>query len=83
MLRQEIGWFDEERNSSGALTTRLASDAGHVQGVSVCTRLFVCLCVCLFVCLCVCLCVCMCVCAVVQDWTSGLAIDAREQFTNY
>ena len=33
MLRQEIGWFDEERNSSGALTTRLSSDAGQVQGV--------------------------------------------------
>lgn len=34
MLRQEVGWFDEEKNSTGALTTRLASDAGHVQGVS-------------------------------------------------
>ena len=34
MLRQEIGWFDDERNSTGALTTRLASDAGQVQGVS-------------------------------------------------
>ena len=34
MLRQEIGWYDEERNSTGALTTRLASDAGQVQGVS-------------------------------------------------
>ena len=34
MLRQEIGWFDEERNSTGALTTRLANDAGQVQGVS-------------------------------------------------
>ena len=33
-MRQEIGWFDDERNSSGALTTRLAHDAGQVQGVS-------------------------------------------------
>ena len=33
MLRQEVSWFDEERNSTGALTTRLASDAGQVQGV--------------------------------------------------
>lgn len=32
MLRQEIGWFDEERNSSGALITRLADDAAKVQG---------------------------------------------------
>ena len=34
MLRQEIGWFDEERNSSGALTTRLADDASKVQGIT-------------------------------------------------
>ena len=34
MLRQEIGWFDDEQNSTGALTTRLASDASRVQGVS-------------------------------------------------
>lgn len=34
-LRQEIGWYDDERNSTGALTTRLAHDAGQVQGVSV------------------------------------------------
>ena len=33
MLRQEMGWHDDERNSTGALTTRLASDAGEVQGV--------------------------------------------------
>ena len=33
MLRQEVSWFDDERNSTGALTTRLASDAGQVQGV--------------------------------------------------
>ena len=34
MLRQEMGWHDDERNSTGALTTRLANDAGEVQGVS-------------------------------------------------
>ena len=34
MLRQEIGWFDEERNSTGALTTRLADDAAKVQGAA-------------------------------------------------
>jgi len=34
MLRQEMGWHDEERNATGALTTRLANDAGQVQGVS-------------------------------------------------
>ena len=34
ILRQEIGWFDNERNSSGILATRLAQDASRVQGVS-------------------------------------------------
>lgn len=34
MLKQEIGWFDDPRNSPGALTTRLATDASMVQGVS-------------------------------------------------
>ncbi len=34
MLRQEIGWFDEECNSSGALTTRLADDAAKIQGAT-------------------------------------------------
>ena len=33
MLRQEIGWYDEEKNSTGALTTRLANDAGQVKEV--------------------------------------------------
>ena len=33
-MRQEIGWFDDPRNSPGALTTRLATDASMVQGVS-------------------------------------------------
>ena len=34
MLRQEIGWFDEERNSSGALTIQLADDAAKIQGAT-------------------------------------------------
>lgn len=34
MLKQEVGWFDDPRNSPGALTTRLATDASMVQGVS-------------------------------------------------
>ena len=34
MLGQDIGWFDDLRNSPGALTTRLATDASQVQGVS-------------------------------------------------
>lgn len=34
MLRQEMGWFDEEKHSTGALTTRLSEDAAQVQGVS-------------------------------------------------
>lgn len=34
MLKQEIGWFDDPENSPGALTTRLATDASMVQGVS-------------------------------------------------
>nr|XP_025949621.1 bile salt export pump isoform X1 [Dromaius novaehollandiae] len=34
MLGQEIGWFDDQRNSAGALTTRLATDASQVQGAT-------------------------------------------------
>ncbi len=34
VLRQEISWFDQERNSTGALTTRLADDAAQVQGAT-------------------------------------------------
>ncbi|KAM8966761.1 ATP-dependent translocase ABCB1 [Pelodytes ibericus] len=34
MLRQEIGWFDDKKNSTGALTTRLATDASQVQGAT-------------------------------------------------
>ncbi|CAK4421680.1 unnamed protein product [Aphanomyces euteiches] len=31
MLRQDIGWFDDATNSSGALTTRLATDSGAIR----------------------------------------------------
>ena len=34
MLEQEIGWFDEQRNSTGALCSRLSSDASKVQGAT-------------------------------------------------
>ncbi|XP_017163834.1 bile salt export pump isoform X2 [Poecilia reticulata] len=34
MMGQEIGWFDDHRNSPGALTTRLATDASQVQGAT-------------------------------------------------
>ncbi|XP_037542359.1 bile salt export pump [Nematolebias whitei] len=34
MLKQEIGWFDDPRNSPGALTTRLATDASMIQGAT-------------------------------------------------
>ncbi|XP_051921755.1 ATP-binding cassette, sub-family B (MDR/TAP), member 4 isoform X3 [Hippocampus zosterae] len=34
MMRQDLGWFDNHKNSVGALTTRLATDAAQVQGVT-------------------------------------------------
>ncbi|XP_040532614.1 bile salt export pump isoform X4 [Gallus gallus] len=34
MLGQDVGWFDDRRNSPGALTTRLATDASQVQGAT-------------------------------------------------
>nr|KAF6493312.1 ATP binding cassette subfamily B member 11 [Rousettus aegyptiacus] len=34
ILGQNIGWFDDIRNSPGALTTRLATDASQVQGAA-------------------------------------------------
>ncbi|XP_029307520.1 ATP-dependent translocase ABCB1 [Cottoperca gobio] len=34
MMRQDLGWFDNPKNSVGALTTRLASDAAQVQGAT-------------------------------------------------
>ena len=34
ILKQEIGYFDDEKNGVGRLTSRLASDASLVKGVS-------------------------------------------------
>ena len=34
MVEQEIGWFDEQRNSTGALCSRLSNDASKVQGAT-------------------------------------------------
>ncbi|XP_068971412.1 multidrug resistance protein homolog 49 isoform X1 [Bombus flavifrons] len=34
MLRQEMGWYDEDTNSVGALCARLSTDAGAVQGAT-------------------------------------------------
>ncbi|XP_066210393.1 ATP-dependent translocase ABCB1 [Saccopteryx leptura] len=32
ILRQDVSWFDDPKNTTGALTTRLANDAGQVKG---------------------------------------------------
>ncbi|KAI4570341.1 hypothetical protein MJG53_006319 [Ovis ammon polii x Ovis aries] len=32
MLRQDVSWFDDPKNTMGALTTRLANDAAQVKG---------------------------------------------------
>ncbi|GAB9470853.1 hypothetical protein Gpo141_00008086 [Globisporangium polare] len=34
MLRQEVGWFDLDENSSGALTARLATDCAILQSMT-------------------------------------------------
>lgn len=34
MLRQDMAWFDDPKNSTGALTTRLANDASQVKGAT-------------------------------------------------
>ncbi|XP_037800231.1 ATP-dependent translocase ABCB1-like [Penaeus monodon] len=34
MVRQEVGWFDEERNSVGALCSKLSGDASAIQGAT-------------------------------------------------
>ncbi|XP_053323160.1 ATP-binding cassette sub-family B member 5 [Spea bombifrons] len=31
ILRQDISWFDDKKNNTGALTTRLATDASQIQ----------------------------------------------------
>ena len=35
LLRQEVAYFDDEKNSTGALCTRLSTEASIVQGVSI------------------------------------------------
>jgi len=34
MLKQDIGWFDDRSNQTGALTARLAMDASYVRGMA-------------------------------------------------
>uniref|UniRef100_A0A8C2XTU1 ATP binding cassette subfamily B member 1 n=1 Tax=Cyclopterus lumpus TaxID=8103 RepID=A0A8C2XTU1_CYCLU len=34
MMRQDLSWYDNHKNSVGALTTRLATDAAQVQGAT-------------------------------------------------
>ncbi|NXL83875.1 MDR3 protein, partial [Alectura lathami] len=34
MLRQDMAWFDDSKNSTGALTARLANDASQVKGAT-------------------------------------------------
>ncbi|XP_028607313.2 ATP-dependent translocase ABCB1 isoform X1 [Podarcis muralis] len=34
MLRQDVAWFDDPKNNTGALTTRLALDASEVKGAT-------------------------------------------------
>lgn len=34
LLKQEVAYFDDEKNSVGALCSRLAGDCSNVQGVS-------------------------------------------------
>jgi ATP-binding cassette, subfamily B (MDR/TAP), member 1 len=34
MLTQEVAWYDDPKNSTGALCSRLSGDAASVQGVS-------------------------------------------------
>ncbi|XP_074122726.1 ATP-dependent translocase ABCB1 isoform X2 [Sminthopsis crassicaudata] len=34
MLRQDVSWFDDPKNTTGALTTRLATDASQVKGAT-------------------------------------------------
>nr|XP_006812790.1 PREDICTED: multidrug resistance protein 1-like [Saccoglossus kowalevskii] len=34
ILRQDIGWFDDPRHNTGALTTRLATDASNIKNAT-------------------------------------------------
>ena len=38
MLKQEMGWFDQPNNNTGALCSRLSADAAAIQGVRKITR---------------------------------------------
>jgi ATP-binding cassette subfamily B (MDR/TAP) protein 1 len=40
MVHQEMGWFDEEKNSVGLLCARLSGDAASVQGVRVVPQIY-------------------------------------------
>ena len=33
-LRQEIGWFDDSRRSTGVLSTKLANDVARIEGIT-------------------------------------------------
>ena len=33
MLKQEMGWFDQPKNNTGALCSRLSADAAAISGV--------------------------------------------------
>ena len=35
MLKQEMGWFDQPNNNTGALCSRLSADASAIQGVKI------------------------------------------------
>lgn len=35
MLKQECGWFDDPKNSVGALSSRLSGDAANLQTVRI------------------------------------------------
>ena len=34
MLKQEMGWFDQPTNNTGALCSRLSADASAIRGVN-------------------------------------------------
>lgn len=34
IIRQDVGWFDEEENSTGALTARLATEATLIKNIT-------------------------------------------------
>jgi hypothetical protein len=36
ILRQDVGYFDDARHSTGKICTRLATDAPNIRAVSIC-----------------------------------------------